>query len=144
MYLKRYIASALGAAILAVPACALARQPEHKQNRSDNAVVAPAVSRAAAPAGNDERASGASALADLGAAAESGEMEGTRGGSEVVTTEAALSGTLGGNTASQVATGNNVIQSGSFANAAGLPVVIQNSGANVLIQNATVINLQLK
>jgi hypothetical protein len=38
----------------------------------------------------------------------------------------------------------NVISGGSFANSSGLPVVIQNSGANVLIQNATVINLQLQ
>jgi hypothetical protein len=37
-----------------------------------------------------------------------------------------------------------VIQGGSFANMSGIPIVVQNSGANVLIQNATVINLQLK
>ena len=38
----------------------------------------------------------------------------------------------------------NVIQGASFANASGMPTVIQNSGSNVLIQNATVINLQFK
>ena len=47
------------------------------------------------------------------------------------------------NTATDIVTGNNMIQS-SFAGAAGIPVVIQNSGANVLIQNATVVNLQFK
>jgi len=31
---------------------------------------------------------------------------------------------------------------GSFINASGIPTVIQNSGANVLIQNATIINIQ--
>jgi hypothetical protein len=41
-------------------------------------------------------------------------------------------------------TGANTIDAGSFANMSGIPVVIQNSGANVLIQNATIINLQLK
>lgn len=53
-------------------------------------------------------------------------------------------GTVTGNSATQVVTGNNVIQSGSFADMAGIPIVVQNSGANVLIQNATIINLQLK
>jgi hypothetical protein len=37
-----------------------------------------------------------------------------------------------------------VIDAGSFANMSGIPVVIQNTGANVLIQNSTVVNLQMK
>ncbi|MES2321944.1 MAG: hypothetical protein V4633_06765 [Pseudomonadota bacterium] len=53
-------------------------------------------------------------------------------------------GTVSGNSATQVVTGNNVIQAGSFAGMAGIPIVVQNSGANVLIQNATIINLQLQ
>jgi len=65
-------------------------------------------------------------------------------GADIVTTEATLGGTVGNNTATNVTTGFNVIDNGSFANSSGLPVVIQNSGANVLIQNATVINLQLQ
>ena len=69
---------------------------------------------------------------------------GLRGGADIVTTEATLGGTVGNNTATNVTTGFNVIDNGSFANSSGLPVVIQNSGANVLIQNATVINLQLQ
>jgi hypothetical protein len=48
------------------------------------------------------------------------------------------------NSATNVVTGSNVIDAGSFANMSGIPVVIQNSGANVLIQNATIINLQFK
>ena len=67
-----------------------------------------------------------------------------RGGSDIITTEATLGGTVGYNTATNVTTGFNVIDNGSFSGASGLPVVIQNSGANVLIQNATVINLQLQ
>lgn len=67
-----------------------------------------------------------------------------RGGADIITTEATLGGTVGNNTATNITTGMNVIDNGSFANASGLPVVIQNSGANVLIQNATVINLQLQ
>lgn len=67
-----------------------------------------------------------------------------RGGTDIVTTQAKLSGVVSDNAATNVTTGSNTIDAGSFANATGMPVVIQNTGANVLIQNATVINLQLK
>jgi hypothetical protein len=43
-----------------------------------------------------------------------------------------------------VATGNNTITDGSFVNAPGMPIVVQNSGNNVVIQNSTILNLQLK
>ncbi len=66
-----------------------------------------------------------------------------RGGTDVHN-EADLGGAVTGNVATNVNTGSNIIDNGSFANSTGLPVVIQNSGANVLIQNATVINLQLQ
>ncbi len=55
-----------------------------------------------------------------------------------------LGGTVSSNSASQVSTGANIIQDGAFAGASGVPVVIQNTGANVLIQNATVIHLRLQ
>lgn len=77
-------------------------------------------------------------------AAPQGVLENTRGGDARTTNQATLNGTVSRNSAVNVATGSNRIDSGSFANASGLPMVIQNSGANVLIQNATVINLQLK
>lgn len=41
-------------------------------------------------------------------------------------------------------TGSNMIGGGSFAGAAGVPIVIQNTGNGVLIQNATIINMTLK
>jgi hypothetical protein len=73
-------------------------------------------------------------------------LDGARGGAAgmppSMTANATLSGTVGGNSASQVATGANTIAASSFAGATGIPIVIQNTGANVLIQNATVINLQ--
>lgn len=55
-----------------------------------------------------------------------------------------LSGTVGANTAVNVVTGANHITDGAFSNASGLPMVIQNSGANVLIQNATIVNVQIR
>jgi hypothetical protein len=66
------------------------------------------------------------------------------GKDDTVHTEAVLGGTVGNNTAVNTVSGNNVIDSGSFANAQGIPMVIQNSGSNVLIQSATVINLRLQ
>jgi hypothetical protein len=76
-------------------------------------------------------------------------LEQLRGGSDAlasdsIASDTRLQGATTGNSATHVVTGHNVIQSGSFANAAGVPVVIQNSGANVLIQNATVVNLQFQ
>ncbi|WP_229487624.1 hypothetical protein [Pseudoduganella lutea] len=67
-----------------------------------------------------------------------------RGGTGTPWSEMALSGTVGGNTAINVATGTNTITDGAFSNASGLPMVIQNSGANVLIQNATIVNVQIR
>lgn len=66
-----------------------------------------------------------------------------RGGSDLVHNEMTLAGTTAGNTAINVATGTNTINAGAFANMSGLPLVVQNSGANVLIQNAVILNLQM-
>jgi hypothetical protein len=45
---------------------------------------------------------------------------------------------------SNVSTGDNTINGGAFTNSNGMPVVVQNSGNNVVIQNATILNLQVK
>jgi len=66
-----------------------------------------------------------------------------RGGTDT-RNDARIDGAVAANTAVNVVTGANSIDAGSFANMAGIPVIIQNSGANVLIQNATIINLQFK
>ena len=81
---------------------------------------------------------------DLGRAAGASALDQARGGTETVSNEARLSGFVTGNSASYVSTGANTIDGAAFANASGIPIVIQNSGANVLIQNATIINLQLR
>ena len=51
--------------------------------------------------------------------------------------------TTADNSARNVTTGENTIGTGSFSNMSGLPIVIQNSGANVLIQNAVILNVQM-
>lgn len=66
-----------------------------------------------------------------------------RGGTALVSSDMQLSGTTANNTAVNVATGTNAISAGSFSNMSGLPIVIQNTGANVLIQNAVILNLQM-
>ena len=69
-------------------------------------------------------------------------LDRSRGGHSVHN-EMELNGTTADNSARNVTTGSNAISAGSFANASGLPVVIQNTGANVLIQNAVILHLQM-
>lgn len=66
-----------------------------------------------------------------------------RGGTEV-SNMALTNGLVQDTTAINVATGQNSISDGAFAHASGMPIVIQNSGANVLIQNSTIINVQFQ
>lgn len=83
----------------------------------------------------------------LGHAVGADKLDGYRGGTQDLyqtVNEARLSGTVSDNTAVNVATGSNIVRDGSFANASGIPTVIQNSGANVLIQNATIVNVQFR
>jgi hypothetical protein len=65
------------------------------------------------------------------------------GGTEV-TNSMTLNGTVSNNTDENLTTGMNMIGGNSFDGSAGLPSVIQNTGNNVLIQNATIINVQFK
>jgi hypothetical protein len=80
----------------------------------------------------------------IGIALSATALDDLRGGSELVLNDMQLNGTVADTRAVQVVTGNNSISEGSFANASGLPTVIQNSGANVLIQNATIVNVQFR
>lgn len=72
-------------------------------------------------------------------------LETQRGGADTkVFNTNNLNGNVSENSATNVVTGNNVITGGSFNGTVGIPIVVQNSGNNVLIQNATIINLQMK
>ena len=71
-------------------------------------------------------------------------LEQMRGGSDAPWSDMKLSGTVANNSAVNVVTGSNIVTDSAFSNASGLPMVIQNSGANVLIQNATIVNVQIK
>ena len=82
----------------------------------------------------------------LGTEVEIDTLSKLRGGSDfgAVTNAQKLGGTVADNAATNIVTGANSITTGAFANVSGIPIVIQNSGANVLIQNATIINLQFQ
>lgn len=73
-----------------------------------------------------------------------GQLDDFRGGADLVKNDMQLSATVANNSASHVISGNNAIADGAFANMSGLPMVIQNTGSNVLIQNATIINVQFQ
>ena len=80
----------------------------------------------------------------LGLPLANNQLAGLRGGFETVNNDMQLSGSVANNSAVNVASGNNYIAGGSFTNMTGLPITIQNSGSNVLIQNATIVNVQFQ
>lgn len=102
-------------------------------------LLAPLPTLAAPPPAAD---AGAAATAAFGRAVADEALSALRGGDDQVTVVVDSQGTVDGNTASQVVAGDNRIDGGAFANAAGLTTVIQNSGSNVLIQNGTAVNVR--
>jgi hypothetical protein len=62
----------------------------------------------------------------------------------VVVNQQDLSARMSNTSASNLTTGSNIITDGSFANSNGLPIVIQNSGNGVIIQNSTILNLNVR
>ncbi|WP_293046413.1 hypothetical protein [Paraburkholderia sp.] len=115
--------------------------------------AAPAGVPASVPAGMPETsaaatppASGTTAAAppkqdEFGVAMTTDQLDEHRGG-DVLIGQNYLTGAVANNSATRVETGSNTISEGSFASSSGLPTVIQNTGANVLIQNATVLNVR--
>ncbi|MGO4699880.1 hypothetical protein [Dyella sp. 2RAB6] len=79
----------------------------------------------------------------FGASVDSKVLAGLSGGADV-SAKMTLNGTVSNNHADDVVTGYNSISAGSFQGASGVPMVIQNTGNNVLIQNATIINVQFR
>jgi hypothetical protein len=82
-------------------------------------------------------------IAGLGRSIDSSALAKMSGGADVSSTMT-LTGTVSNNVDENIATGFNEIASGSFSGASGVPMVIQNTGNNVLIQNATIINVQFQ
>ncbi|CAG9173903.1 hypothetical protein [Cupriavidus pinatubonensis] len=98
-----------------------------------------------AVAKTDSRASGQrNPFGSTVVALASDKLDGVRGGAELVVNDMRLHGTVGDNLTVNPISGSNFVTDGAFANAAGIPTAIQNSGNSVLIQNATIINVQFK
>ena len=84
------------------------------------------------------------AAVSLGAPVASEELEAMRGGTDTTVNDMRLRGTTANNSATNVQTGTNTITAGALGQMTGIPVVIQKTGANVLIQNAIILNLRLQ
>lgn len=133
------------AGALALMAGALAAQAQESGMAGDGQPGMFAVTAAPLPLPAAVRALPAVARASgAGDALGDARLENLRGGTETPWSDMRLDGTVGNNAATNVVTGANTITDGAFANASGLPMVIQNSGANVLIQNATIVNVQVR
>jgi len=63
---------------------------------------------------------------------------------KVVITDQDLNGVLQGNVATGTTNGNNTISGDAFSDSAGFVTAIQNTGNNVLIQDATIINISME
>ena|SRR5689334_470199 len=82
-------------------------------------------------------------VSTLGVALQPEALARHRGGQEV-TNAMEVNAKLYDNRAVDTVTGSNVISEGAFSHASGVPIAIQNSGNNVVIQNSLILNLQLK
>lgn len=69
-------------------------------------------------------------------------LDALRGGDATSENRNNVNGRVSDNVAEDVVTGDNVLGGSAFAGASGISTVIQNSGSNVLIQNATIVSVQ--
>lgn len=83
-----------------------------------------------------------SVVTSFGAAVSADVMDAQRG--RAVITVMDVDGKLYDTVATHNVTGNNTIGGGAFAQSNGFSTTIQNSGNNVLIQNATILQLDVR
>jgi hypothetical protein len=68
-------------------------------------------------------------------------LDGERGGKKLLINSMQVNGAVHDNSATNTVSGGNFISDSAFSHASGLPVAIQNSGNNVSIQNAYIVNI---
>jgi hypothetical protein len=82
----------------------------------------------------------------LGPALDADGLATLRGGDgvefDIIENTASANGVVSGNHAENIISGTNTLAGEAFSGAAGINTAIQNSGSNVLIQNATVVNVR--
>ncbi len=71
-------------------------------------------------------------------------LENQRGGSDLHLSEIRAVGNVSEVESHNVITGHNIVSDGALAGASGMPMFIQNSGNGVLIQNAVILNVEVK
>lgn len=94
--------------------------------------IAVAVDRDAIPRGVD----------GIGATVDADRLSGLRGGEKSIDNRILVDGRVSDNVAEKIVSGANAVGGGAFGNANGINTVIQNTGSNVLIQNAMIVNVQ--
>jgi hypothetical protein len=72
------------------------------------------------------------------------ELDSERGRNTLTIIEKDMDAGLHDNAAIANVTGSNFIAGDALNNATGIPMVVQNTGNNVIIQNSTILNLQIK
>ena len=82
------------------------------------------------------------AVSELGHPVAMGRLSAMRGGDASQTENLIdVDGSVDDNTAHHITSGSNSIADGAFNNASGINTVIQNTGSNVLIQNAMIVTV---
>jgi len=84
-----------------------------------------------------------SEIAAFGEQVSDADLSTYRGGLALQTNEMRLNGNLYNNQAIANITGSNFVTQDAFSGASGFSTVVQNSGNNVIIQNATILNISL-
>ncbi|HVI56099.1 MAG TPA: hypothetical protein VM621_13735 [Luteibacter sp.] len=81
----------------------------------------------------------------FGAATPSEQLQDMSGGTNTTNNinNQTVNGTMTNTDAKDNFSGSNIVSGSAFGSSAGLPTVIQNSGNNVLIQNATIVNIRM-
>ncbi|SOD51449.1 hypothetical protein [Pseudoxanthomonas wuyuanensis] len=128
------------AAALLFAVAAVAAASEAGQQPIDNFLTftaSPVEIQASLPPADDRLAASA-----FGTPLDAVRLHQLRGGDSQVNNDILVDGAVNDNTADRIVSGANTINGGSFANASGINTVIQNTGSNVLIQNAMIVNVQ--
>ncbi len=101
------------------------------------------VAAAAAPA-LAGGAGGPDGWVDLGATLGAGDLDASRGGHELIVNDMNLQAELYNNAAVATVTGSNAVTNDALSGTSGFATVVQNTGNNVIIQSATILNLTLQ
>ncbi len=120
----------LACGAMAIAPCALAGDP-----------VPPAMTEAAVAPPSQWTSIPERAVSNIGTPVDVARLDHLRGGEDQHTSFIVVDGSVDHNSADRIISGHNTIGSDAFDNASGINTVIQNTGTNVLIQNAMVVHV---